>query len=601
MSAGLTAGAAAVLNRKQIQADFCVVGGGMAGICAAIQAARGGLRTVLMHERPMLGGNASSEIRMWICGARGVNNRETGILEEIELENLYRNPTKNYYVWDMLLLDFVRREKNITLLLNCACIDARVDSGVFAHGRTARIRQVTGYQLTTQTFVDVAAALFADCSGDSILAPLTGALCRIGREARGEFGEDVSETADSKTMGMTCALRGRETGAPVPFTAPDFARKICEKDFTGRRPDLRNCFENFWYLELGGEGDTIADTDKTAEELMALNAGVWDYLKQAGGAENWELDYFGFLPGKRESRRMTGEYTLTQHDIMNAVTFADTVAYGGWPLDDHDPAGFARKATANTSIPTASPYPIAYRALYSKNVDNLLFAGRNISATHIALSSTRVMGICALLGQAVGAAAALAVRFGLTPHGVLLEKIRTLQAVLLDSDCFLPGLRRSVSPFCLEAALVNGSGALRDGEDRPHPCYGTETCGVKVNNLTSIEYRFSMPARVETVHLVFDSDINRLTLPGDRCEREHAMRANTRLDSPAARLPSTLCRDFRLEAVTAAGRQTLLDIRNNRRRYVHIPAGIEAAGLALTPLSNWGAGDQTAVFSFDFM
>lgn len=590
-----------MLNRKQIDADFCVVGGGMAGICAAVQAARGGLRTVLMHERPMLGGNASSEIRMWICGARGENNRETGLLEEIELENLRRNPTKNYFVWDMLLIDFVRREKNITLLLNCACIDARVEGGVFAYGRTALIRQVTGYQLTTQTFIDVGAAFFADCSGDSILAPLTGALYRTGREARGEFGEpNAPETADAKTMGMTCALRGRETGGPVPFTAPDFTRKITPEDFAGRRPNLRNSGENFWYLELGGEGYSIADTEKTAEELAALNAGVWDYIKSAGGAENWELDCFGFLPGKRESRRMTGEYTLTQHDIMNAAAFADTVAYGGWPLDDHDPAGFARSATKNTNIPTASPYPIPYRVLYSANVENLFFAGRNISATHIALSSTRVMGTCALLGQAVGAAAALAVRLALTPHGVLLEKIDALQEMLLDADCFLPGLRRGVSPFCLKSRLVNGSDALRNGEDRPHPCYEAESCGVKVNNLTRIEYRFGTPVRIETVHLVFDSDLNRLTLPGDRCEREHAMRANARLDSAAARLPLTLCRDFTLEAVTAEGTRTLLAVRDNSRRFYHVPVGFEVTGITLIPLSNCGGGAETAIFSFDF-
>ena len=102
-----------MLNRKKITCDFCVIGGGMAGICAAIAAARGGASVVLMHERPVLGGNASSEIRMWICGANGENNRETGIMEEIALENYYRNPTKNYFIWDSVLYDFVVREKNI--------------------------------------------------------------------------------------------------------------------------------------------------------------------------------------------------------------------------------------------------------------------------------------------------------------------------------------------------------------------------------------------------------------------------------------------------------------------------------------------------------
>ena len=145
------------LPHQTIETDFCVIGGGISGLCAAIAAARHGTRTVLMHERPVLGGNASSEIRMWMCGAFGENNRETGIIEEIELENLYRNPTKNHYIFDLILYDFARREPNLTLLLNCTCLDADTETGTYAHGRIVRIRRVTGYQLTTQTFWDVSA------------------------------------------------------------------------------------------------------------------------------------------------------------------------------------------------------------------------------------------------------------------------------------------------------------------------------------------------------------------------------------------------------------------------------------------------------------
>ena len=134
-----------MLNTKKIECDLLVVGGGLSGMSAAISAAREGLSVVLMHERPVLGGNASSEIRMWICGAQGENNRETGIIEEIELENLYRNPSKSYPVWDTVLYDFVRREKNITLLLNCTCIDAITEDGNFADGRSKKIKSVKGY------------------------------------------------------------------------------------------------------------------------------------------------------------------------------------------------------------------------------------------------------------------------------------------------------------------------------------------------------------------------------------------------------------------------------------------------------------------------
>ena len=162
-----------MLDRKKLECDLCVVGGGMSGIAAAVSAAREGLSVVLMHERPVLGGNASSEIRMWISHARGEDNRETGILEEIYLESLYRNPTKNYHIWDTILYDFVKKEKNITLLLNCTCMDAKTETGDFPFGRDKRIVSVTGYQMTTQRFIEVSAKFFCDSSGDSILAPLT--------------------------------------------------------------------------------------------------------------------------------------------------------------------------------------------------------------------------------------------------------------------------------------------------------------------------------------------------------------------------------------------------------------------------------------------
>ena len=195
-----------MLMRRTIEADFCVVGGGMAGICAAIAAARGGSKVVLMHERPVLGGNASSEIRMWICGSVHENDRETGILEEIMLENLYRNPTKNYYIWDTVLYDFVLREPNITLLLNCTCMDAQVEKGSYKYGRDIKITKITGYQMTTQTFIDVRARYYAD-SGDGILRRLPGRIT-LGRESADKYGEvSLCAKGDTMTMGMSCLIQ----------------------------------------------------------------------------------------------------------------------------------------------------------------------------------------------------------------------------------------------------------------------------------------------------------------------------------------------------------------------------------------------------------
>ncbi len=592
-----------MLNRKEISSDLCVIGGGMAGLCAAIAAARAGISVVLMHERSVLGGNASSEIRMWICGASGHDNRETGIIEEIALENYYRNPTKNYYIWDTVLYDFVTREKNITMLLNCTCMDASVRCGDMGDGRTKEITSVTGYQMTTQTFFTIKSKYYADCSGDSILAPLTGAEFRIGRESADEFGEDTErKTSDSLTMGMSCLLQGRETDRPVKYTAPNFSRKLTDKDFEYRNPDIYNNFENFWYLELGGDRDAIRDTEKVASELIPLATGTWDYIKNSGNyrSENWDLDFIGFLPGKRESRRMVGEYTITEKDISGNRVFEDTVAYGGWPLDDHPPLGFHYNGEPNTAIDTPSPYCIPYRALYAKSVSNLFFAGRNISTTHMALSSTRVMATCALLGQAVGTAAAVASRHSLTPHGVYKHKIQELQDLLLENDCFLPNTKREISDLCKSTPVINGSDLLKDGEDRPNVIYGSTECGQSVSNGTRLTYKFDKPEHVNSLHITFDSDLNRSTLPGDYPERAHSMRCNVKLDSPQCHMPKTLCRKFTVLLDTPSGEKTLFGTDCNLRRAYDIDINESVCGITLIPQENWGGTDETRVFSYDF-
>lgn len=594
-----------MLQRQTISCDLCVIGGGLAGIGAAISAARAGIRVVLMHERPMLGGNASSEIRMWICGAHGENNRETGILEEIQLENIYRNPTKSYAVWDTVLYDFVKREKNITLLLNCACMDAKVQSGEYAHGRTVRIRQVTGYQLTTQRFIDVEAKFYCDASGDSILAPLTGADFRIGREAAEEFGEDcATKTADSMTMGMTCMLQGRETNRPVSYVAPECATKITEEDFRkkNRMPNVYADTENYWYLELGGDRDSIGDTEVLRDELLGLATGTWDFIKNSGlfPTANWELDFLGFLPGKRESRRMMGEYIITQKDISQGKVFEDEIAYGGWPLDDHFPGGFYHVGEPNTNIPTPAPYSLPYRALYSRNVDNLFFAGRNISMTHMAMSSIRVMATCALLGEAVGKAAALAVENNCAPHDVYLQHIRKLQTQLLEEDCFLPSKVRQISKLCRDAQF-SGSDVLRNGQDRPHRIYATgdTTCAYQAQPGEKITYTFPK-APVSSVHIVFDSDLDRKTMPGSPCEQTHGTRCNQRLDSPVMPMPGTLCRSFRLEGVSNGEPVTLLEVADNRKRAYHLECNQVFEELTLIPLTVWGESQSIRVISFDF-
>ncbi len=607
-----------MLTKNHLNCDLCVIGGGMSGIAAAIAAAREGAKVVLMHERPVLGGNASSEIRMWICGSHGENNRETGILEEIALENLYRNPTKSYAIWDTVLYDFVRREENITLLLNCTCMDATVEKGSFPHNRDTRIKTITGYQMTTQSFYEVEAAFFCDSSGDSILAPLCGANFRMGREdeSSAECGESMA-LSDSMTMGMSCLPYGRETSQPVPFIAPDWSTKITDEDFENRRkPNLYDDAENFWCLELGGDQDTIGDTENIRDRLVALALGTWDYIKNSGkyNADNWDLEFLGFLPGKRESRRMCGEYMLKKDEILSNHVFEDEIAFGGWPIDDHFPGGFYHRGKTNHTFRTPAPYSIPYRTLYSKNVSNLFFAGRNISATHIAMSSTRVMATCAILGEAVGKAASIAAKYHLTPHDVYLQQLELLQELLLNEDCFLPSKTRRISAECRNASLrlLGGSrtqaafshdtlDTLRNGQDRAHKIYHTEEadnyCYIPLHSKISYEFEKTF---VSSVHLVFDSDLNRNTLPGSICERTHSTRANRMLNSPIMHMPQTLCKSFLLIGELDGQRVELMHVTNNRKRAYHLEINKPLDKLILVPTETWGDKKETVIISFDF-
>ncbi len=593
-----------MLNQKNLECDLCVIGGGLAGMIAAISAAREGLQVVLMHERAVLGGNASSEIRMWVSGADGDNNRETGILEEIMLENCYRNPTRNYPIWDSILYGFVRREKNINLLLNCTCMDADITKGEFAYGRNVKINSVKGYQMTTQCFYNVKAKYFCDSSGDSILAPLCDAQFRIGRESRDEFCETTHVVeADAMTMGMSCLISGKETEHKVDFKSPEWATKLEEKHFVSRNPDPHIYTQNYWYLELGGDRDTIADTEQLRDELVSLALGTWDYIKNSKkyDTENWDLDFLGFLPGKRESRRMCGEYMITQRDISDGKVFPDEIAFGGWPVDDHFPAGFYHKGTPNTDIKTPAPYSIPYRSLYSKNVQNLFFAGRNISMTHTAMSSIRVMATCALLGEAVGKAAVIASQYGVTPHDVYLHHIEKVQELLLNEDSFLPSNLRNISDICKKARLLGADERIRNAQDRPHRLYNTnsENYACKVYAGNEVSYEFPK-TEIKSVHIVFDSDLNRDTLDGDWVQRKRPTRMNVKRYAPNLTMPKTLCKEFKLIGECEGECEELLYITENCKRAYHLEINKPFDKLILVPISDWGDNEQITVASFDF-
>ncbi len=567
------------------KAQFCVVGGGLAGLCAAVTAARHGVKTVLISDRPVLGGNASSEVRMWVCGAHGKNMRETGLLEEIMLDNLHRNPQRNWHVWDSILFEKAYLEPNLTLLLNCTCNDLTMDGH--------RIKSVRAWQLTTQTWHTIEADLFADCSGDSILAPLSGAEFRVGREARSEFDEDIEpQTADRKTMGMSCLLQARQTDRPQPYIPPKWAHVYkTDADMSNRSHNLGDS-QNFWWIELGGEQDSIHDTEQIRDELLKIAFGVWDHIKNRGDhkAGNWTLDWVGFLPGKRESRRYVGDVMMNQNDVRAEGKFKDLVAYGGWTMDDHAPGGFRYPGAPTIFHPAPSPFGIPYRSLYSRNIENLLCAGRNISVTHAALSATRVMATCATLGQAVGSAAAIASRDHLLPRGVYEHRLDELQQMLMDDDAYLPWHARAVSKLTRNAKLTASEGnpePLRNGHDRP---IGDGDNGWSCALGGWAAYEFAKPERVGQVRLVFDSNLSR---------PEHNLPSQYKLDDKLCSVPSTIVKSFKIEAKSDSGEwTTVATVTDNFQRLVKLPLNVTTTAIRLVPESTWGA-ETAHVFGFE--
>ncbi|MBE6642600.1 MAG: FAD-dependent oxidoreductase [Ruminococcaceae bacterium] len=583
-------------NKKihEYTADICVIGGGFAGMCAAISAARHGRSVVIIHDRPVFGGNASSEVRMWPMGAHGKNRRETGLFEEIILNNMHRNPTRNYPIWDSVLFEAVRMQEGITSLLNCTVMDAEMKD-------EKTVGAVYGWQMTTYRNVRVCADIFIDCSGDSILAELTGAEYRFGREARGEFNEAAAPVeADRKTMGNSCLLQVRETPVNIKYTPPTWARILPDEEQMATRPHAPDQFRdnNFWWMELGGTQDTIEDAEEIRDELLKLSFGVWDHIKNRGdhNADKWELEWAGFLPGKRESRRYVGDHILTQSDVQSGGKFDDIIAFGGWQIDDHPPAGFDHKGEPTTYYDCPSPFGIPYRCLYSKNIDNLMFAGRNISVTHVAMAASRVMGTCAMLGQAAGTAAALAVEKNTSPRGVN-EYMNELQRRLMNDDCWLPGLNRRVSDECRNANLIGNSvdrENLRNGIDRPTDENGDNGCNIALGDY--VEYTSSKPFYVGEVHLVFDSDLNRETLKGgiqEICDCPTV--CNRPLNMEPYTFPSTMTKGFKL----IADGETVFETSDNHRRLVKLKIDKTVTSLALVPTETYGS-ECAHVFSFDF-
>ena len=584
------------MRTKEISVDFCVVGGGMAGLSASIAAARHGIKVALLNDRPVLGGNASSEIRMWICGAHGENNHETGIIEELLLENSWRNTCPSYSIWDSILYEKARYQENLDLYLN-TYID-KVYSASENESDSPCISAIEGSQMTTETRIKVNAKLFADCTGDGMIGALAGAEFRMGREARSEFGESIAPVqADSRTMGLSCLIQARETDRPQKFIPPAWAYQYKTDADLPKREHTVVGDQNFWWLELGGMQDTIHDKEELRDELLKIAFGVWDHIKNHGdhGADQWALDWVGFLPGKRESRRFVGDYILNQNDVVREGRhFADIVGYGGWTMDDHFPEGFYYDEAGTIWHPAPSPYGIPFRSLYSKNISNLMFAGRDISATHCALSSTRVQATCSTLGQAIGVAASIAVKSDLLPREIANKKIADLQQTLMEDDCYLPFNRRTINSLTEGAELSSSTSdpeILRNGYDRQIGTARNSWDG-KVGDW--IIFDFGKTVKLDGLRFVFDSNLSRTT---------HHMVSYYTMAPQDFLVPPELVRSFKIEAFLEGAADNMwkevFNISENHQRLVNIAADIAACSkIKITVLSTWGSA-VARIFAID--
>lgn len=446
---------------ENITSDLVIVGGGMAGTCCAIAAAREGMKVTLVQDRPVLGGNASSEVRLWILGATshmGNNNRwarEGGIIDEILLENLYRNPEGNPLILDALLLEKIDREPNIRLLLNTAVHDLeKRDADHIEMVRAFCSQNSTEYQLFAPYFVDA--------SGDGVVGFLAGAAFRMGAEAPEEFDELFAPSKDyGGLLGHSLYFYSKDSGRPVKYVPPSFAHTEISKLPRFKSFNLKDHGCRLWWVEYGGRKDTVLDSEEIKWELWRIVYGIWDHIKNSGeypDSANLTLEWVGMIPGKRESRRFEGDYMLTQKDVVEQREHSDAVSFGGWALDLHPADGVYSDQPGCTQWHSKGVYQIPYRTMYSKNIKNLFLGGRLISATHVAFGSSRVMATCAHNAQAIAMAASLCLKNNLLPADLTQEQwITKLQSQLIQNGQYLPKFKLEEADDLIQEATLEVS------------------------------------------------------------------------------------------------------------------------------------------------
>ncbi len=610
------------MSKKTVSKEYevVVVGGGLSGVCAAIAAAREGARTAIIQNRPMFGGCAGSEIRMHIVGASShgakKNLAETGILIEILLENKRRNPYASFPVFDSVIWEKVRFQENLDSYLNTNMDDVVVEDGT--------VKAIICHQNTTEKELVFTAPIFVDATGHGTLCTLAGAAGRIGSESRVEFQEpNAPDEPNDDTMGNTMMFTAIDRGEPVKFRKPFWAYTFSEDDLkyrthdnsmgshvdggklvefdenSGRLPHFSSVDAGYWWIELGGQyDDIIGEGEEIRDELMKCVYGVWDHLKNGGdhGVENYDLDWVGMVPGYRESRRIEGDYFLNENDVRANRIFPDAVAYGGWQMDQHVRGGIMDFDKLPSRILNFDGcYTIPWRCYYSKDLNNVMLAGRDISTSKMAFGSSRVMGTCAVGGQAVGTAAAMAVRYGCTPRQIG-EHMDELQQRLLRDDCYIPGFANHDEKDKARLASVTASGCTAGNEPEKVISGVSRTVGAESNcweavigpEGASISLDFDGGARLSEIRLTFDPNLSREIMPSlTRNVRERQVKG----------MPDELVKDYRVQLFDGEREVFSQDVTDNYQRLnrIILPEAADCTRLTVTVLAAHGI-DRARIF-----
>ncbi len=608
------------INHVEKNYETVVVGGGLSGVCAAVACARHGVKTAIIQNRPMFGGCASSEIRMHIVGASShgakKNLAETGILMEILLENKHRNPYASFSVFDSVIWEKVRFQENLDSYLNTNMDDIVMDGD--------KVRSIICHQSTTETEYVFSAPIFVDATGHGTLSIMAGAKGRIGCEARSEFNEqDAPEEANDDTMGDTIMFTAVDRGEPVHFEKPFWAYTFSEDDLkyrghdnsisshkdggelvefeegSGRLPEFFNVDSGYWWIELGGQyDDIIRESEDIRDELLKCVYGVWDHLKNVGdhGVENYDLDWVGMVAGDRESRRIEGDYLLNENDLRSNRIFPDAVAYGGWQIDEHVRGGIMDFDKLPSRIYNFDGcYTIPWRCYYTKDVSNIMLAGRDISATKMGFASARVMGTCSVGGQAVGTAAALAVKYGCTPREVG-EHIDELQQMLLRDDCYIPGFSNHDDADLARRAHISATG-WTEGNDPEKVISGVAREVGDESNCweadlgeegAAIMLSFDKEELISEVQITFDPNLTREIMP--------SLTKNVR-DRQVKGMPTELVKDYRVSLICHGEEVLCKEVHDNYQRLnrIRIDGGMLCDCVKVTVTDTYGL-DKARIF-----